>query len=95
MIQFSGLCSSCINASNCTYPRSASRPVAQCAEFQGFPNRKKDNSIKNISKSNNPGIHCKKENPNINLGLCRNCEIRNTCKFPKPEGGIWHCEEYR
>jgi hypothetical protein len=29
------------------------------------------------------------------LGLCRNCENRRTCAFPKPEGGIWHCEEYQ
>ncbi len=28
-------------------------------------------------------------------GLCANCEIRDTCTFPKAEGGIWHCEEYR
>ena len=28
-------------------------------------------------------------------GLCSNCEERRSCTFPKPEGGIWHCEEYR
>ena len=28
-------------------------------------------------------------------GLCGNCEDRRSCTFPKPEGGVWHCEEYR
>jgi hypothetical protein len=28
-------------------------------------------------------------------GLCVNCDNRHTCTFPKPEEGVWHCEEYR
>jgi hypothetical protein len=28
-------------------------------------------------------------------GLCINCENRHTCEFIKPNGGVWHCEEYR
>jgi hypothetical protein len=27
-------------------------------------------------------------------GLCVNCANRETCLYPKPEGGVWHCEEY-
>ncbi len=27
-------------------------------------------------------------------GLCVNCANRHTCLCPKPEGGVWHCEEY-
>jgi hypothetical protein len=27
-------------------------------------------------------------------GLCMNCANRETCLYPKPEGGVWHCEEY-
>ena len=27
-------------------------------------------------------------------GLCRNCKKEKTCKLPKPEGGVWRCEEY-
>ncbi len=27
-------------------------------------------------------------------GLCMNCDLRDTCAFPAPEGGVWHCEEY-
>jgi hypothetical protein len=31
----------------------------------------------------------------IHRGLCLNCDVRNTCTFPKPEGGVWFCEEYQ
>jgi (2Fe-2S) ferredoxin/predicted RNA-binding Zn-ribbon protein involved in translation (DUF1610 family) len=27
-------------------------------------------------------------------GLCLNCAKREFCTFPKPEGGVWHCDEY-
>ncbi len=29
------------------------------------------------------------------VGLCVNCELRDTCIRLKPAGGIWFCEEYR
>ncbi len=28
-------------------------------------------------------------------GLCMNCDHRFECMLPRPEGGVWHCEEYR
>jgi len=28
-------------------------------------------------------------------GLCSNCDNRQTCIYPKPESGVWHCEEYQ
>lgn len=33
--------------------------------------------------------------PSIHRGLCINCDVRDTCTFPKPEGGVWFCEEYQ
>lgn len=27
-------------------------------------------------------------------GLCVNCANREVCRHPKPEGGVWHCEEF-
>lgn len=27
-------------------------------------------------------------------GLCQNCSRRHTCDLPKPEGGVWRCDEY-
>ncbi|HQI02878.1 MAG TPA: hypothetical protein PLA18_16505 [Deltaproteobacteria bacterium] len=29
------------------------------------------------------------------LGLCSNCVNREVCRFPRPESGVWHCEEYK
>lgn len=26
--------------------------------------------------------------------LCANCRNRDTCTYPKPEGGVWHCKDY-
>jgi len=27
-------------------------------------------------------------------GLCINCDHRFTCTLPRPESGVWYCEEY-
>ena len=27
-------------------------------------------------------------------GLCATCAKRSSCAFQRPEGGVWHCEEY-
>jgi hypothetical protein len=29
------------------------------------------------------------------LGLCCDCNHYSYCNFPKPEAGVWHCEEYQ
>jgi len=28
------------------------------------------------------------------LGLCVHCIHRQTCRRPRPEGGVWHCEDH-
>jgi hypothetical protein len=28
------------------------------------------------------------------MGLCKHCERRMTCRRPCPEGGVWHCDDY-
>lgn len=27
--------------------------------------------------------------------LCWNCQNHETCTYPKPEGGVWHCKDYK
>jgi hypothetical protein len=34
------------------------------------------------------------ENSAEQKGLCRNCKKEKTCKLPRPEGGVWRCEDY-
>ena len=29
------------------------------------------------------------------LGLCRNCDVRETCQYRRPGSIVWYCEEYR
>ena len=33
--------------------------------------------------------------PERSLGLCINCDLRETCTLPSAPGGVWHCEEYQ
>jgi hypothetical protein len=40
-------------------------------------------------------LTAKEREPGKSRGLCSICEDREVCTFLKPEGGVWHCEEYR
>jgi hypothetical protein len=92
-MRYFGLCISCRNASSCTFPRDPARPAFYCEEFE----------IDTTTLIKSPG----KDQPLVAgpdafdkdsmkfIGLCSDCEDRKNCAFPKPEGGIWHCEEYR
>ncbi|MCK4679077.1 MAG: hypothetical protein KAT48_13160 [Bacteroidales bacterium] len=86
-----GLCSTCNNLPTCIfYQRNGSRIVWYCELFDDYvpvqelqkPEKKVESKTEEKSKGKLKG-------------LCVNCEDRDTCTFPKPEGGIWHCEEYR
>ncbi|HYK90336.1 MAG TPA: hypothetical protein VE398_16290, partial [Acidobacteriota bacterium] len=87
-----GLCIACRKDPACTYPRDASRPVLQCEEFEGYEPR---------AKGSEGGVECGIGRPGVDplsveeRGLCCTCANRNSCAFPKPAGGIWHCEEFR
>jgi hypothetical protein len=86
---YRGLCSTCKNAPECTYPRDPERPVMQCEEFEGV--------LKISEKPSRTTITFLEErDPKADevLGLCKMCQRRATCTFPKHEGGVWHCEEY-
>jgi len=89
--EYRGLCSVCKKASTCTYRRDPWQPVWQCDEFEcgsiqvsTFPPI--DSSFKPDAAYESSGKY---------KGLCVNCENRETCTYPKPEGGVWHCDEYK
>jgi hypothetical protein len=86
-----GLCSSCKNDPDCTFPRDPSRPVLQCEEFEGEEMIR----ITTQRQRGSQGVEVVAEDAAQYKGLCRNCEEREVCTFPKPEGGVWRCEEYR
>ncbi len=87
---YRGLCSVCKEASTCTYRRDSWQPVWQCDEFE----------CESIQVSTFPPIDspfksdAAYESSGEYKGLCVNCEKRETCTYPKPEGGVWHCDEY-
>ena len=93
---YKGLCQTCSNAAECTFKRDESKPILDCDEFNGY-------EIAGVMlTSEEIGRHTKPECPvsprktiaGRNQGLCVNCENRETCTYPRPEGGIWCCEEY-
>ena len=93
-MRYLGLCSTCRNALACTFPRDPNKPVFYCEDFE----IEKTSSIKTLGKKQLPATGpaaAKDKDSTKFIGLCSDCENRRTCAFPKPEGGIWHCEEYR
>ncbi|MBN2378561.1 hypothetical protein JXM67_02005 [candidate division WOR-3 bacterium] len=86
-VEYQGLCSTCKNAKDCVFPRSVEHPIMHCDEFVGYEGPR-TKAIPRIAKPSS------KEEVEFK-GLCRNCENRHHCVFPKPAGGVWHCDEYR
>jgi len=93
---YRGLCTCCTLTSTCTYPRELGRPVLQCDEFDGIsPSPElRMNEVRNRSVNHFSGIPSGNQSPGMSTGLCAYCENLHTCTYPKPEGGVWHCEEY-
>jgi len=88
-----GLCLTCQNAPECTFPRDAARPVWQCEEFMGEGRAPERVSVEGYGPSRTGMIEAEKDLGSW-IGLCKNCANRETCRYPKPDGGIWRCEEY-
>jgi hypothetical protein len=84
---FGGLCLTCDHTEKCAFHRDPSRPVYFCEEFEArtFPEL----------KVTLPQDLDAKSAPVVTLGLCVNCDHFASCTFPRSEGGVWHCEEYR
>lgn len=85
-----GLCRDCSNADTCTFPRDPSRPIRSCDEFEelAFP--------PTASSVARPVRSLVREDPAKATelkGLCKECALRFTCVYPKPLGGVWHCDE--
>ncbi len=83
-----GLCASCKYDPECIYEAGSARVILQCEQFEmGFREPSAPPaSVRPRATSD--------ENSNGYAGLCSNCDHRETCIYPKPEGGVWRCEEY-
>jgi len=92
-IRYFGLCMSCRNASICTFPRDPAMPAFYCEEFAIETPVSVVTTEKEQPFVTGPaGVQ--KDSSRL-VGLCIDCEGRKNCSFPKSEGGVWHCEEYR
>jgi len=95
--KFNDLCSTCSLGPACAYRQASARPVWYCNEYEhtvpAFMSRA-DTRKSQKRSSDNPAPKQSLADGQFK-GLCQNCENRETCLLPKPEGGVWHCEEYR
>jgi hypothetical protein len=89
-----GLCSTCKHAPTCTFPGDVQRPAFYCEEFEIEIAPATKTSEASTSLLTTSSIVAAEDSAGL-IGLCSDCESRQTCVFPKPEGGIWHCEEYQ
>lgn len=90
-IEYSGLCSTCMYAPDCFNLMRSKDAILFCEEFDIYPDPGLQINSESLSK-NCPVSN--EDNDHKYIGLCINCEHRETCTTPVSEGGVWHCEEY-
>lgn len=89
MTREKGLCSTCMHAAVCTFPRFNGAPVLQCDEFCGYPPQATCFLGRCFESS--------PEKPSDDLcykGLCCNCDNREACTFREPGRRVLTCDEY-
>jgi hypothetical protein len=74
------------------HQKDAKWPVLQCEEFEAC----ESTAPKNVAVRAGQRRTARKKVgvPSLLKGLCANCDNLDHCTYPKPEGGVWHCEEY-
>ena len=87
-----GLCPTCKFDPDCIY-EAEGRVILQCEQFEmGFLESPPEYS--SFHDSLFSGVPRGASQSSAYSGLCSNCDNRETCIYPKPEGGVWRCEEY-
>ena len=79
-------------------PLPVSEGTAEVPEFEDQPALQlpgllvSQSAHDSVAASRREGVD--DERPARVRGLCATCIHQATCTFPKPLGGVWHCEEY-
>ena len=81
------LCSTCSHTEACGHRSTPEQPIFFCEMFEAA-----GAAAAAAPTSRRPADPA---DAGDYKGLCMNCEHRDQCSLPKPEGGVWHCEEYR
>jgi hypothetical protein len=91
-----GLCTTCSNLGECTFPRSSNSPIMHCDEFSGYEMRGLVLTVQDLipAKKTKTTVATKPLSTKLK-GLCMNCDNNEDCTYPKSESGVWHCDEYR
>jgi len=83
-----GVCAACKYYPGCIYEAPSGGVILECEQFEmGF------REPEACPKPERPTRSYAKDTNGF-AGLCANCDNRETCIYPKPEGGVWRCEEY-
>jgi hypothetical protein len=92
---YNDLCSTCNHADICVSKKTRQGPVWFCEEFDDYVAVKElyDTTLQGTDSQDR--ISAGGDNTGQFKGLCINCENRHTCNYLKPNGGVWHCEEYK
>jgi hypothetical protein len=93
---FAGLCATCGIVDTCISAKNGGYPVVECEEYAAD-----ERTFSEIVEVTAPTPTQKAtlvvktpEEEAVIEGLCETCTHRETCTFPRPEGGVWHCEEF-
>ncbi len=83
-----GLCMTCNSNSVCTRREGIKLPVLFCEEFD-------DSTVEILERPSLLSMADENDVLDRTMGLCYNCESRDSCTLQSSPGGVWHCEEYR
>ncbi len=88
-----GICRTCDNRTECTFLNTGAG-VLNCDELD-YPSPSSALNATPGSPALRPAPETPPDESQDNLiGLCRTCENRFDCQFPKPAGGVWSCDEF-
>jgi hypothetical protein len=91
--EYSGICAVCQYAPTCIYLKAADQPVLMCEMFEGYGRKENPAPAPRILSFTTSASVAEKDSSKF-AGLCASCKKRETCIYPKSEGGVWRCEEY-
>lgn len=101
---YGGLCSTCEGRKTCTFPHYNERPTLFCEEFDGLAANLAADAVsagRFVWGSSRLASELRQERKvevtrkkSPYKGLCSICDSQDICTFPKPAGGVWHCEEF-
>jgi hypothetical protein len=87
-----GICPTCLHSGRCHLSsRGGDGPTHSCEEFEPGSASGAPSAALAAARSGEPAAEAAPEGP---LGLCAGCSRQETCSYTRPEGGVWHCEDY-